>query len=106
VAEKQGIHCLIGGRVQGVCFRAETEAVAGRLGLTGWVRNLPDGRVEVKAFGPADKLDELRDWLQHGPAMAQVLKLDYESIDHEEYPGFTVAPTLMNVDYGPAKERE
>lgn len=94
---KQGLHCLVDGRVQGVCFRAETEAQAGRLGLTGWVRNLPDGRVEVKAFGPTDKLEELRTWLKRGPSMAYVLRLDCEPIDYEEHPGFEVAGTPMDV---------
>ena len=96
--DKNGLHCLINGRVQGVCFRAETEAQASRLGLTGWVRNLPDGRVEVKAFGPQPALDELRTWLKKGPSMAHVLKLDCEPIEPEEHEGFEVAGTPMNLD--------
>jgi len=88
---EQGLHCLVSGRVQGVCFRAETEAQANRLGLTGWVRNLSDGRVEVKAFGPTATLDELRTWLKKGPPQAHVLKLDCEPIDYEEHSDFRVA---------------
>ncbi len=87
---EQGLHCLVSGRVQGVCFRAETQAQAGRLGLTGWVRNLPDGRVEVRAFGPPAGLDELRTWLKRGPPQAHVLKLDCESIDHEAHDSFDI----------------
>lgn len=88
-----GCHCLVSGRVQGVCFRAETAAQANRLGLTGWVRNLPDGRVEVRAFGVNSRLSELREWLRRGPRMAHVLKLECEPISCEEHDGFKVLPT-------------
>lgn len=86
--EHKGLHCLVSGRVQGVFFRAETEAQATQLGLTGWVRNLPDGRVEVQAFGPEHMLEEFRAWLKCGPSMARVLKLECESIEYEEHPDF------------------
>lgn len=88
-----GHHYFVSGRVQGVFFRAETEAQANRLGLTGWVRNLPDGRVEVCAFGAPAKLSALRDWLKRGPPMAHVLKLECEPVPYEEHPGFRVLPT-------------
>lgn len=94
---QQGLHCVVSGRVQGVCFRAETEAQARRLGLTGWVRNLPDGRVEVQAFGPAQALDELRTWLKKGPPMAHVLKLDCEPVAYQEYNGFRIERTPANI---------
>ncbi len=92
---QQGLHCLISGRVQGVCFRAETQSQASRLGLTGWTRNLPDGSVEVQAFGPSAKLDELRTWLKKGPPMAHVLKLECEPIDFEVHEGFDVLKTPL-----------
>ena len=95
--DKNGLHCLVSGRVQGVCFRAETEAQAGRLGLTGWVRNLPDGRVEVKAFGAQPALDELRTWLKKGPPQAHVLKLDCEPIAYEQHGDFRVERTPADV---------
>jgi acylphosphatase len=66
------IHCLVAGRVQGVWFRASTQREARRLGLTGWVRNLPDGRVELMASGPEAPLAELERWLHRGPPAAQV----------------------------------
>lgn len=90
-----GLRCLVSGRVQGVCFRAETQAQAARLGLTGWVRNLPDGRVEVQAFGSTRALGELRTWLKKGPSMAQVLKLDCEPIGFEDYDDFSVLKTPL-----------
>lgn len=69
---KAAIHCYISGRVQGVCFRAFTQREAQRLGVSGWVRNLPDGRVEVAAAGSPAALDEFRQWLHRGPPQAVV----------------------------------
>ena len=63
---------LVGGRVQGVFFRAGTREQAQRLGLRGHARNLPDGRVEVLAAGEPDAIDALATWLQHGPPRARV----------------------------------
>lgn len=63
---------LVGGVVQGVFFRAGTREQALRLGLTGSARNLPDGRVEVRAHGEAAALDALERWLWQGPAAARV----------------------------------
>jgi len=64
--------CFVSGRVQGVFFRAATRARALELGLHGYARNLPDGRVEVLACGPAAELQQLCDWLGEGPPAAQV----------------------------------
>jgi len=94
---QSGLHCLVSGRVQGVCFRAETESQASRRGLTGWVRNLPDGRVEIQAFGPEPALDELRTWLKKGPPQAHVLKLDCEPVAYQEYSGFRVERTPAGI---------
>ncbi len=63
---------FVAGRVQGVFFRASTQAEAQRLALQGLVRNLPDGRVEVVACGPPEALDALRQWLHDGPPQARV----------------------------------
>ncbi|HET8904589.1 MAG TPA: acylphosphatase [Saccharospirillum sp.] len=64
---------LVKGRVQGVFFRSATEDIAKSLGLTGWVRNLSDGRVEIMAEGQIEKLNALYDWcLQGGPPEARV----------------------------------
>lgn len=60
------------GRVQGVYYRASTEAEARGLGLTGWVRNREDGSVELVAEGPRDRLEALHRWCQAGPARARV----------------------------------
>lgn len=63
---------LVSGRVQGVGFRAATRREALTLGLCGWARNLPDGRVEVQAMGAAEALQALAHWLRHGPPLARV----------------------------------
>jgi acylphosphatase len=60
------------GRVQGVFFRASTREQAQRLGLAGWVRNLPDGSVEVLAEGEEASLRRLADWCRRGPPGAHV----------------------------------
>ncbi len=86
----KGIHCFVTGRVQGVCFRMYTQQQAENKGLTGWVRNLPDGRVEVMAFGNQQQLDELNHWLKTGPGMAQVSNLQYETIDFQYFERFNV----------------
>lgn len=65
------------GRVQGVGFRQATRAKAMALGLRGWVRNLPDGRVEGLASGHPVALCALRDWLALGPPAASVAALDW-----------------------------
>ncbi len=62
----------VSGRVQGVGFRYATLDEARRLGLDGWVRNLPDGRVEVLARGEAARLDQFYHWLLQGPPAARV----------------------------------
>jgi len=66
------LHCWISGRVQGVWFRASTRDEGAQLGLTGWARNLPDGRVEVIAQGERDRLESLLAWLHQGSPGARV----------------------------------
>jgi acylphosphatase len=63
---------LISGKVQGVFFRHSTRLEAIRLGIRGFARNLADGSVEVLAHGEAAAVQELRRWLQLGPAQARV----------------------------------
>ncbi|MGB9667756.1 MAG: acylphosphatase [Thermosulfidibacteraceae bacterium] len=69
---KKRVHLLISGKVQGVYYRANACEVAKRLGITGWVRNLPDGRVEVVAEGEEDVLKNFIAWCWEGPPLARV----------------------------------
>lgn len=72
------VRFIVAGRVQGVFFRASTQAEATRLGVRGHARNLADGRVEVLAAGTADALAALERWLWHGPPMARVDRVERE----------------------------
>jgi acylphosphatase len=67
---------LVTGRVQGVGFRFFTEAAARREGLHGWVRNLPDGRVEISAEGEVEALERFERSVRHGPPGARVEQVD------------------------------
>ena len=69
---------LVSGRVQGVGFRYFTQDIARREGLTGLVRNLPDGRVEVIAEGDDTAVDRLETALRQGPPGARVEEVDVE----------------------------
>ena len=91
MSEKLCIHCIVSGRVQGVWFRASTREKAQELGLTGWVRNLPEGQVEVLACGSKEKLKQLHQWLHQGPRMAKVEEVSYEEQAWQEFDEFTVA---------------
>ena len=66
------VRLIIEGRVQGVWFRDSTRKVANSLGVTGWVRNLPDGNVEAVAEGPAEQVQKLVEWCHQGPPYAKV----------------------------------
>lgn len=75
---------LVSGKVQGVFYRVFTRNTASSLKLTGWVRNLPDGRVEVFAQGEEDTVDKLRGVLERGPDKAVVTGIEQVP---EEYSG-------------------
>lgn len=72
----QQLHAIIHGRVQGVGFRNATQMAAMAQMLTGWVRNNPDGTVEVRAEGTSEKLEKFLAYLHVGPLGARVEKVD------------------------------
>jgi len=80
----------ISGRVQGVYFRASTRQQAVQLGLTGYAKNLADGRVEVVAAGDAAALQALQQWLWRGPPAAHVTDVQSVEVDvgSDEYEDF------------------
>lgn len=78
------LQATVSGRVQGVFFRAFVESHALELNLTGYVRNLPDGTVEVRAEGERQRLEKLVDYLGKGPPPARVQKV---KTDWTEYQG-------------------
>jgi acylphosphatase len=71
--------CLVSGHVQGVYFRASTRERAQSLGVTGYARNLRDGRVEVLACGPDEAVAALCTWLSDGPPGARVSEVCCET---------------------------
>ena len=74
--EKARLRVVIEGRVQGVFFRAATREEACSLGLSGWVKNCLDGRVEVVFEGERDKVEQILKWCQKGPPGAMVRNIE------------------------------
>jgi acylphosphatase len=72
---------FVSGRVQGVGFRFFVERTASRLGVSGFVRNRFDGRVEVHVMGSAEQIDAIREALRQGPRMAAVYRVDEEEAE-------------------------
>jgi acylphosphatase len=70
------VRVIVHGRVQGVFFRANTIKEARRLGLSGFVRNRPDGTVEAAAEGEREPLERFVEWCRRGPPMSRVDRLD------------------------------
>ncbi len=85
------LHALVYGYVQGVGYRMFVQERASRLGLTGWVRNLPDGSVEVTAEGEQEALEQLVEWLKQGPWGASVRSVEtYWTEATGEFDGFRI----------------
>jgi acylphosphatase len=81
---------LIEGRVQGVGFRYFVERIATGLGITGYTRNLDDGRVEVYAVGAPERLAELAGYLWKGPRMADVRRVEETEAPVQDYSDFRI----------------
>ena len=77
-------HVIISGRVQGVFFRVETQRAAERFGISGWVRNRPDGTVEAVFEGGQAAVDAVLEWCREGPNMAVVENVD---LNWQDYTG-------------------
>lgn len=83
-------HFLVSGRVQGVYFRGSARDTARELGVTGWARNLADGRVEAVACGEAAALDAFARWLAHGPPHARVTDVVAREVERQTYADFSI----------------
>ena len=88
------VHAYISGSVQGVSFRYFAYHEALKLGLSGWVRNLRDGRVEAVFAGNRKSIEQMLDWCKEGPPAARVEAVDaeFENLS-ESWDGFHVRPT-------------
>jgi acylphosphatase len=90
---KAALHLLIEGRVQGVGYRQWFAGEARSLGLTGWVRNRADGRVEAMICGPQDPLERLFTAAQRGPRFASVSRIERHGVKDEGWPDFSIRST-------------
>ncbi|HEX2026023.1 MAG TPA: acylphosphatase [Actinomycetota bacterium] len=86
-------HVFVSGNVQGVFFRAETRDRARRARVAGWVRNIPDGRVEAVFEGPQDAVDALVEWCRRGPPGADVQEVEVSEEEPEGLDAFEVRRT-------------
>lgn len=82
--DKARVRVIVSGRVQGVAFRQSAVDEAQRVGVVGWVRNLPDGRVEVVAEGERAAVEALLAWCKRGPRLARVEDV---RVTHEPFRG-------------------
>ncbi len=81
---KARAHVFVEGRVQGVFFRVETQRTAEEYNLKGWVRNIPDGRVEAMFEGEEDDIEKMIVWCHDGPSYAVVKKVE---VHREDFKG-------------------
>jgi acylphosphatase len=81
---------FVSGRVQGVGYRYFAQRAAAQLGLSGYARNLDDGRVEVYAVGPVKKLDELAGHLRQGPHWSDVRGVEEQEAEVRDYGSFVI----------------
>jgi acylphosphatase len=89
--ERERAHVHVTGRVQGVFFRDSTRRNAERLGLSGWVRNSPEGAVEAVFEGPSERVREMVRWCEQGPPDASVENVSADfGPAHNDLPGFEV----------------
>ena len=84
------IQLTIKGKVQGVFYRATAKDVADQLGVKGWIKNLPDNNVEIRATSSEELLQKLIDWCKQGPPKARVEDVIVEELGLEEFSGFRI----------------
>jgi acylphosphatase len=81
---------VVDGRVQGVGFRVNCARRARAIGLSGWVRNLPDGRVEILLQGPPESVAQVERWCAFGPQLAEVTSVEVTDEPHAREYGFAI----------------
>ncbi|CAN5643624.1 acylphosphatase [soil metagenome] len=84
--DRERAHVYVSGNVQGVFFRDSTRQKAEELGLLGWVKNTPDGRVEAVFEGPTEDVRKMVDWCENGPSQADVEDVEAEYDEAEGEP--------------------
>ena len=84
------LHAYISGTVQGVFFRNSTQKKAIELGVTGWIKNCPDGRVELLATGETDNVSGLLAWCWQGPPASNVTDIKQTPVPYQHFDTFEV----------------
>ena len=84
------IRLTIKGKVQGVFYRATAKDIADALGIKGWVRNLPDDNVEIRATASEESLQKFMNWCKQGPPKAKVDEVIIEELDLQEFNDFRI----------------
>ena len=87
---KIGKSIIVSGKVQGVFYRASTVEKARSLGVNGWVKNMPNGDVEINVFGDCEAVAELIVWCNQGPQFARVDLVNAMDIAWEDHKSFEV----------------
>jgi acylphosphatase len=84
------VHLIIKGKVQGVFFRASAKDQAEKLKINGWVKNTPEGDVEITASGDDEALEKFINWCRRGPSNAKVTSVSLNEIDADDLRGFRI----------------
>ncbi len=84
------MHIYVDGKVQGVWYRASAQQQAQSAGITGWAKNLADGRVELIACGEQQTIEQFIEWLWQGPTLAKVTAVDCKPIPVEDFVDFKI----------------
>jgi acylphosphatase len=84
------LHLIIKGHVQGVFYRASAKDAAEELGVTGWIKNTPDGEVEALASGSQEKIEQFVEWCKKGPRRARVSEVIVNEGDEKHFEEFSV----------------
>lgn len=93
------LQITVHGRVQGVNFRNMTKRKADALGITGWVRNDPEGTVTMIAKGEAQTLKQLQKWMKDSPGLSGVKQITLQEMNEQRFVDFTVKRSSFALDY-------
>jgi acylphosphatase len=84
------VHMIVSGRVQGVFYRASAKQLADELNICGWIKNTPDGNVEILATGDRSDLIQFVNWCKQGPPKADVKNVSIENKEEIDFDAFTI----------------
>ena len=87
---KKCVSCIVKGHVQGVFYRANTEKQAKKIGITGWVKNLPNGDVEALLCGTESQIEELVSWMKMGPENSRVDEVIINNMELKTFSSFEI----------------